>query len=323
MLKSVECGAQLNNNEAGITRLVEGLFSLLDGEMAVAALIGEGNRAIPALRRVLLEGKPSTVYLPRQRIVRTLGEIGAFSVLREYLQEERQISDSVLRLAEEAVENTAARELGHCHSDENLDLLLRLVMSRRLPGAVEALTEFRRPEAAPAFVAALESDFCRNAAIDGIRQIYNAAIPHLIESVRSPEPSRKEESPTSLRRRRSAARLLAEQETTGHNWSSLEFLLYERDEWLQSCGAELGFLANRSEDALRILLTHLNSKDWVLVDEIARCLRQHCHLVEGHIRRETEVTSNSASVQDERRCRLLRWVVGPATIPSEGEDIVA
>jgi hypothetical protein len=68
---------QLMRDDAGIDRLVDGLFSLTDGELSVAALVGIGEPAIPALRRVLLEGKPSTVYLPRQRVVRVLGELGA------------------------------------------------------------------------------------------------------------------------------------------------------------------------------------------------------------------------------------------------------
>ena len=85
MPEFVERGAQLDDNEAGIARLWKGCSRCIEGELGVAALVGEGERAVPALRRVLLEGAPSTVYLPRQTSGRTLGEIGAFSVLREYL----------------------------------------------------------------------------------------------------------------------------------------------------------------------------------------------------------------------------------------------
>lgn len=333
MAEFVESGAQLEDDEAGIARLVEGLFSLTEGELSVAALVGIGDKAVPALRRALLEGRPSTVYLPRQRVVRTLAELGAFWVLSEYLLRGRIAADADLRLAEEAVENTAARELARNQSDENFYLLRALAIRRKLPGAVEALAQFRREAAAPVLVAALESDFCRNAAIEGIRPIYQAAVPYLIESVRSPEPSRSEESPTSLRRRQAAIRLLAEQGVEAAAWPSLEFLLHESDAWLQSCGAEIAFRLTRPEPgasvgarewepALRILLSHLTSHDWVLVDEIAQFLRQHLSAARETILRQLEVTSASATADDARLCRLLRWILKGGEI-SSGENQVA
>ena len=322
MAEFVEGGAQLDD-EAGIDRLVQGLFSLTEGELSVAALVGVGERAVPALRRVLLQGQPSTVYLPRQRVVRTLAELGAFWVLKEYLLQEKKIKDPDLRLAEEAVENTAARELARNQSEENCCVLLGLVMQRKLPGAVEALAQFRQDAAAPALVAALESDFCRNAAVEGIRPIYKAAVPYLIESARSPEPSRSEESATSLRRRRAAIRLLAEQGVEANVWPSLEFLLHETDEWLQSCAAEIAFRLHRTEPALRVLLTHLTSDDWVLVDEIAHFLRQHLSSVRDAMVRELERASASSDAEKVKRCRLLRWILKPGTGVTSGENQVA
>ena len=322
MTEFVERGALLDDDGAGIARLVQGLSSLTEGELSVAALVGVGYSAVPALRRVLLEGAPSTVYLPRQRVVRTLGELGAHWVLSEYLLRDKNIVDPDLRLAEEAVENTAARELARDQSDENYYVLRTLAIRRRLPGAIEALAPFRREASAPVLVAALESDFCRNAAVEGIRPIYKTAVPYLIESVRSPEPSRSEESPTSLRRRQAAIRLLAEQGVEAGAWPSLEFLLHESDEWLQSCGAEIAFRLNRADTALSILLSHLTSHDWVLVDEIAQFLRQHLSAARDTILHQLEVTSASAAADDARRSRLLRWILKRAEIKS-GENQVA
>ena len=322
MTEFVERGAQLDDDGAEIASLVQGLFSLTEGELSVAALVGVGERAVPALRRVLLEGVPSTVYLPRQRVVRALGELGAHWVLSEYLLQEKNIKDPDLRLAEEAVENTAARELARSQSEENCCVLRGLAMQRKLPGAVEALAQFRQDAAAPVLVAALESDFCRNAAVEGIRPIYQAAVHYLIESVRSPEPSRSEESPTSLRRRQAAIRLLAEQGVEAGCCPSLEFLLHESDEWLQSCGAEIAFGLDHAEPALSILLNHLNSHDWVLVDEIARFLRKHLSAARATILRQIEVASISSVADDTTRCRLLRWILKGAEIKS-GENRVA
>jgi hypothetical protein len=323
MAEFVKRDAQLDDDEAGIDRLVQGLFSLTEGELSVAALVGVGERAVPALRRVLLEGQPSTVYLPRQRVVRALAELGAFWVLSEYLLRDKNIADADLRLAEEAVENTAARELGRQQSDENFYVLRALAMRRKLPGAIEALAQFRREVAAPVLVAALESDFCRNAAVEGIRPIYKAAIPYLIESVRSPEPSRSEESPTSLRRRRAAIRLLAEQAVDASAWPSLEFLLHESDEWLQSCAAEIALYLNRTEPALHILLNHLTSNDWVLVDEIANFLWRHLAVARNAMIRELETASASSSAEHAKRCRLLRWVLMPETEKKSRENQLA
>lgn len=319
----VERDVPMDDNEAGITRLVEGLFSLMDGELSIAALAGMGQRAVPALRRALLEGRPSTIYLPRQRMVRALSDMGAFEVLREYLLLPKAIADPVLRLAEEAVENTAARELGRDRSDENFELLVAVASGRKLPGSVEAIAQFQRAEAAPALVAALESDFCRTAAIDGIRQIAQAAIPHLIESVRCPEPSRREESPTSLRRRRAAARLLAEQEPNTSTRAALEFLLYESDEWLQCCGAQLAFSGDQTRVALPVLLAHVGSDDWVLVDEITDVLTKHLPTVRESISRELERGGVRTSLQDSKRSRRLRWILQSQASLKHGEHRIA
>ena len=93
-----------------IERIVEGLDSLLEGDLGVAMLVACGERAIPPLRQFLLHGKPSTVFVGRQRAVKALSELGASSVLLEYLTAPKTIEDPTLRYSEEAIENTAARE---------------------------------------------------------------------------------------------------------------------------------------------------------------------------------------------------------------------
>ena len=76
-----------------IQELVESLNSLHEGELGVAMLVACGKRAIPLLRRFLLHGKPSGIFVPRQRAVRALAELGAKDVLLEYLVFERHIAD--------------------------------------------------------------------------------------------------------------------------------------------------------------------------------------------------------------------------------------
>lgn len=247
--------------------------------------------------------------LPRQRVVRVLGELRAFAVLAGYLQREKAIADPELRLAEEAVENTAARELGRNESEAAFGTLLAVAEKRRLPGPIESLARFRRDEAVPVLVAALESDFCRNAAAEGIRLVRAAAMPHLIESVRSPEPSRVQKSPTSMRRRRAALRLIAEDDTEARVWPSLKFLLHETDEWLQATAAEIAFEVEPLDVLVRILLKHLTSDDWVLVDEIAQFLRHHLNEVKSVIDEELADAASGQAAAQIKRARLLRWIL--------------
>jgi len=130
--------------QAEIRRLVESLNSLQDGELAVDALIGCGQTAIPPLREFLLHGRPSVIYQPRQRAVRALAELGAKEVLVEYLRQRKLIADAALRFGEEAVENTAARALAAWKTDDVLQVLLRVARARKLPGVIEALGQFGR-----------------------------------------------------------------------------------------------------------------------------------------------------------------------------------
>jgi hypothetical protein len=94
-----------------IQGLVESLNSLHEGELGVAIVVACGERAIPLLRQFLLHGKPSGIFVPRQRALRALAELGAKDVLLEYLVFERHIADPVVAHGEEGVRNTAARAL--------------------------------------------------------------------------------------------------------------------------------------------------------------------------------------------------------------------
>ncbi|MGB8890058.1 MAG: hypothetical protein WCC87_25265 [Candidatus Korobacteraceae bacterium] len=76
------------------------------------------------------------------------------------------------------------------------------------------------------------------------------------------------------------------------------------------------------EPALRTLLSHLISRDWVLVDEIAQFLRQHLSVARNTILRQLEAAPASSAADDASRSRLLRWILKGAEIKS-GENQVA
>ena len=87
-----------------------------------------------------------------------------------------------------------------------------------MPGALEALGEFKRPEAVPYLVKALEDDVCRRSAEDALRKIGLPAEPDLVRAAITPGPSRDAEKPSNLLGRRSAVRLLAEIGISADQW---------------------------------------------------------------------------------------------------------
>ena len=209
--------------------MVDRLNSLKEGEIAVARIVECGKRAVEPLRRFLLHGKPSGIFQPRQRAVEALAELGAKDALLEYLTCVRYITDPVERYGEEAVENTAARLLSGSGDEEAYNVLLRLLRRRTMPGVIEALGEFRRTDAIPELIAALGDSIGRGAAEEALRKIGQAAHQALLDAARTPHPSVHHESPSSLCRRRSALRLLAELNLSTEDLHNLSALAQDRD----------------------------------------------------------------------------------------------
>lgn len=189
------------DSERDVLALIDELQSLRDGDTTVAKLAACGAKAIEPLRSFLFFGKPAAVYQPRQLAVEALAALGARDILMEYLRRTKDIADPAARFGEEAVESTAARLLGRWQTEETFAFLMALARERRLLGLIETLGEFRQPEALPYLEQALEDDYYRPVAEDALRKFGAAARPLLLHSAATS---------TNLRRRRSAARLLAE-----------------------------------------------------------------------------------------------------------------
>jgi len=261
-----------------IVRLIEGLDSISEGELGVAMLVACGARAIPMLREFLLHGTPRSIYVGRQRTVRAMAELGAASVLIEYLSQQKRIADPMVRYAEEAVENTAACSLARWQTDEAFATLLHVVERQNLPGAVEALGAFGRPEAAPALIRCLEDDVARPRAKDSLRRIGARINDHLVETVRSPEPGRANEYPGSLLRRTAALDILAEFDVTAEDWRRLRFLLFEDFPMLKVLASSIALRAGDEPDGklgIQILLDHVSSQDWTVASEAGAILAKH------------------------------------------------
>jgi len=74
------------------------------------------------------------------------------------------LSSSLRRIA---VKNTAGRRLSAWQDNETFEILIEFCKKRNLPGVIETIAEFERPEAIPCLDRALEDDMCRIAAEDG------------------------------------------------------------------------------------------------------------------------------------------------------------
>jgi hypothetical protein len=75
-------------------------------------LVACGERAVRTLRDYLLYGKPSSIFMPCQRAVRALAELGAKDILLEYVAAKKSAADLVVAHGEEAAKRTAARASG-------------------------------------------------------------------------------------------------------------------------------------------------------------------------------------------------------------------
>ncbi len=222
-------GSDIPPGDPEVRRLLASLQSLVDGQSAIEELAACGPIAIPPLREFLLLGRIASVPQHRTWAVEALALLGARDVLIEYLQAPARAADAQLQFAEDAVRNTAGRRLSAWRDDQTFEILLDLCGKRNLPGLIETLAGFGRPEAIPSLDRALEDDMCRIAAEDGLRSLGQVARSALLISAVTPLPNAEEETPSSLRRRRSVLGLLAEIGVERHSWVELRPLLAERD----------------------------------------------------------------------------------------------
>ena len=260
-----------DHSEEYLQRLVDALNSLKEGELAVANLVACGKRAVEPLRRFLLYGKPSGIFQPRQHAVEALAELGAKDVLLEYLAFEKHISDPVDRYGEEAVENTAARFLGGWRNEEVYAVLLRLLRKKPMPGVIETIGDYRRTGTIPDFIRALGDDVAGGPAEEALRKVGEPACRPLMDAALTPVPSDADETPSSLRRRASALRLLAERNLSAEDWGNLSALIRDRDPEIAARACWIALLVGEESSrqlAVRRLLEVLPEVDLFLQTEM-------------------------------------------------------
>lgn len=167
----------LSGHDSGHTveQLLRDLESLIDGDRAESMLLAKGPSVIEPLAHYLLSGPPRTISLPRRRAVRILGELGAYPTLISYLCDLPLPSDPAILFAEDAVRSQSAEELARWKTETGFQALLTATKVRATTGLVSALSEFKRGETVPLLFELLEDDLCREAAMEGLRQMPEAA----------------------------------------------------------------------------------------------------------------------------------------------------
>lgn len=242
-----------------------------------------GTAAVLALRALLFEREPSGLYQVRCRAVAALAALHAYDVLFEFLRADRNAVDPVERLGDDAVINAAALALANVADEKVFRLLLALAKRPVLTGVIAAMGSFGRAESIPALIDALEDDASRPTAIMALKKIGARARSALAAAAKLRTPSEDRESVSSLRRRRSALRLLIDMGQPGKIWPELRCLMGDEDAIVSTLACKLCFSGaspHEVKQAIHRLIALLPDADWVLRDEIADCLVERFEVAE-------------------------------------------
>ncbi len=273
-----------------IRSFVGDLESLQGGDLTVSLLVGCGQRAIAPLREFLLQGRPRGIFQPRQRAVEALAQLGAKDVLMEYLSQRRQIEDAVVRFGEEAVENTAARELARWLTDDVYEFVRHQAEQRMLVGLIDTLGEFGRPETAPVLVRALEDDVCRPAAETVLSHIASQVKPVLLAAARR-DSAAEHEWPAQLSRRRKVLSILSDLQITLDDWEQMRPLLKDDDLEVAVTAARIALAAapgaEKVEAATFLIRSFTRAPSFQQI-QIHECLDRHYDMVRDLVAAEIE-----------------------------------
>lgn len=221
--------------------------------------------------------------------------------MTKYLTWKKDIADPAVRLAEQAVEDAAARELAAFRSEDALETLLKIALPHPQPGMVEALGQFACIDAMPYFIRALEDDFCQAAAESALRTLGHRAEMALVNASRTALPSPEEERPSSKRRRMRSLQLLAELGPSAETWRVLRSILTDPDPGIALAISQLAAALGDERDkatAVDRLLEILPTADWFERDQIQDCLVTLYR--EGQSRIEEELAKRTALPESER-----------------------
>ena len=198
-------------DEQAIEKLVRGLDNLRWNLQVQIEIFALGECAVPALVHFLHE--PAN-HFPDGRVLaaEALGRIGSESAFQGLLMalSPARLSECgpVVRLAEEAVQDAVARQVGRIGDRRAVPTLIESLRASRLIGAAEALVQFHEVSAMPWLIEGLEDAFKRDRFALVIQEMGTDAIPFLMETLARRRLYDKQELLPSLERRAKALELL-------------------------------------------------------------------------------------------------------------------
>lgn len=258
-----------------IETLIEKLGSIHDSERGAIDLVALGDKAIPLLRKFLLEGKPASVFQPRMNAVMALAQLGAKDALIEYLKRRIPSHDPSIRFGEEAVWNTALRELVRWHDQEVATVVMDFLRERPLPGACEAAGKLRLFTAAPYLVDALSDDVSRPSAVDALRAMLPEAACLLREAALNWAGALgADDDPILHRRAQAAMRLLAESDLPVDEAEQVGPMLAADDTEIVTCAARIQLKTEKPNipHIVSALIAALRDAPWFVRDDIRELL---------------------------------------------------
>ena len=192
-------------NQEVIRKLIEQLGDPSRSNQALLALLLKGDEGAMALAAYLVSARPSCVPEARLLAVEGLSILkspGALSTLVSVASRNlAEISDPVVRLAEETVASRAALALADFSSPRAREALLKLLEGKPLIGVAEAFAKSWDLRAIPRLVSWLEDDFVADAARRAISVCGRMAFSALLDSLGEKHTQCECETGMSKRRR--------------------------------------------------------------------------------------------------------------------------
>jgi hypothetical protein len=269
---------------AEVARQVAKLRSLRNMDRAAVQLVVSGERAIPALRTLLFERDPSGIFEPRCLAVWALAHLHAYDVLVEFLANSPETGDPVERIGEEAVINAVARGLRGVENEQVFQVLFAIAKRRLLPGVIEALGRFRRPETTSILIAGLADDDARPSAASALLNLGDQARHDLLHTSKLVGASTEGGNASRNQSRRTALELLLEIGVAQDDWLHLQPLTFDPDLRISTLVCDIGLgLGMVGDEAIRHLLSMSSTTDVLLSLELEDCLVRHYVAVRGVI----------------------------------------
>jgi hypothetical protein len=277
-----------------IQALLDRLNDPARSQEALLALLSQGRCAVPALAGFLRSSKPSTVAEPRLLAVEGLDILKSGEALEALIEvaTERleEISDPVVRLAEETVASRAALALADFDETHARATLLRLLHRKPLAGVAEAFEKLRDDRAIPYLTEWLEDDFVSEPASRAILACGAAAVTHLLASLQEKKTRYESETGMSQRRRARILEILADP-ARAEDVAPVEYLLQDPAECVRLNAVQLFLRCGALPQKLAAYhsgLTLLDSRDNAIHSTCQELLVDYFHLGSHFVQKEID-----------------------------------